>query len=214
MNIEFIPEEYASNSDDFMNFKIIIIGEAGVGKSCILKRAAKNNFDKDSLSTHSFEYLFMNYLVNGLKIKLQIWDTMGQEIYRSVVQGFYRNASLVILVYDITRKESYKSLDFWIKDVRSRTDTKMPIFIVGNKYDLEDSREIAFNVAKEYSVSKGAKFFTECSAKTGYKVENIFEEVAKYLYNTKKGLGKTNNSNKLKISSDNGGDKKKKKKCC
>ena len=214
MNIEFIPEEYASNSDDFMNFKIIIIGEAGVGKSCILKRAAKNNFDKDSLSTHSFEYLFMNYLVNGLKIKLQIWDTMGQEIYRSVVQGFYRNASLVILVYDITRKESYKSLDFWIKDVRSRTDTKMPIFIVGNKYDLEDIREIDGNVAKQYSISQGAKFFTECSAKTGYKVENIFEEVAKYLYNTKKGLGKTNNSNKLKISSDNGGDKKKKKKCC
>ena len=214
MNIEKIPKEDVSNEGDFINFKIIIIGDSGVGKSCILKRAVHNHFDEKYQATIGFEFLLLHYSVNGIKIKLQIWDTCGQELYRSLVQGFYRNTSLVILAYDISCKESYKSLDFWFEDLRKKLDKELPIFIVGNKYDLEDNREIDFNEAKEYSVSKGAKFFTECSAKTGYKVENIFEEAAKCLYNTREELGKINNFNKLKISSDNGGDKKKKKKCC
>ena len=130
-------------------------------------------------------------------------------MYRSLFQGYYRNTSLAILVYDISKKESYEGLDIWLKDIRSRLDQKLPIFIVGNKIGLEDDRKISFNEAKEFSISRGAIYFNECSSKTGDNIENIFCEVAKYLYIVyKESRKKGTSSNKLKI-----GHLKKKKKC-
>ena len=213
MNIKLIPESQVSNTNDYTNFKVIIIGDSGVGKSSILKRAVKNTFDENYQATIGFEFLLMHFIVNDFKIKLQIWDTCGQEMYRSLVQGFYRNTSLAVLVYDISRKETYEGLDIWIKDIRSRLDPQVPIFIAGNKYDLENDRTISSKDAQEFSKNRRIKYFTECSAKTGYNIENIFFEVAKYLYNIREELGKDKNSNKLKIG-ENNEQFKKKKKCC
>ena len=213
MDIKLIPESQVSNTNDFTNFKIIIIGDSGVGKSSILKRAVKNTFDENYQATVGFEFLLMHFIVNDFKIKLQIWDTCGQEMYRSLVQGFYRNTSLAVLVYDISRMETYEGLDIWLKDIRSRLDSQVPIFIAGNKYDLENDRKISSKDAQDFSKNRRTKYFTECSAKTGYNVENIFYEVAKYLYNIREELGKDKNSNKLKIGEDNV-QIPKKKKCC
>ena len=213
MNIKLIQESQVSNTNDYTNFKVIIIGDSGVGKSSILKRAVKNTFDDNYQATIGFEFLLMHFIVNDFKIKLQIWDTCGQEMYRSLVQGFYRNTSLAVLVYDISRKETYEGLDIWIKDIRARLDPQVPIFIAGNKYDLENDRKISSKDAQEFSKNRRTKYFTECSAKTGYNVENIFYEVAKYLYNIREELGKDKNSNKLKIG-ENNEQFKKKKKCC
>ena len=213
MNIKLIPESQVPNSNDYTNFKIIIIGDSGVGKSSILKRAVKNTFDENYQATVGFEFLLMHFIVNDFKIKLQIWDTCGQEMYRSLVQGFYRNTSLAVLVYDISRMDTYEGLDIWLKDIRSRLDSQVPIFIVGNKYDLENDRKISSKDAQDFSKNRRTKYFTECSAKTGYNVENIFYEVAKYLYNIREELGKDKNSNKLKIGEDNV-QIPKKKKCC
>ena len=149
MNIKLIPESQVSNTNDYTNFKVIIIGDSGVGKSSILKRAVKNTFDDNYQATVGFEFLLMHFIVNDFKIKLQIWDTCGQEMYRSLVQGFYRNTSLAVLVYDISRKETYEGLDIWIKDIRSRLDPQVPIFIAGNKYDLENDRTISSKDAQE-----------------------------------------------------------------
>ena len=197
---------------------MIIIGDSGVGKSSILKRAVKNRFDEGYQATIGFEFLLMHFCVNDLKIKLQIWDTCGQEMYRSLVQGFYRNTSLALIVYDISDKKTYENLDNWIRDLRSHTDPELPIFIAGNKFDLEDKRQVACNDAKDYSLSSRTKYFTECSAKTGYNVENIFYEAAKYLYNACKELGRNKipTNNKLKINKDvnNENNHIKKKKCC
>ena len=219
MDIKLIPESQVSNSDDFINFKIIIIGDSGVGKSSILKRAVKNRFDESYQATIGFEFLLMHFCVNDLKIKLQIWDTCGQEMYRSLVQGFYRNTSLALIVYDVSNKNTFENLATWLRDLRAHTDQELPIFIAGNKIDKESERQVAFNDAKDFSLSSRTKYFTECSAKTGYNVENIFYEAAKYLYNACKELGRNKipSNNKLKINKDDNNienNKNIKKKCC
>ena len=135
--IELLNSYKISQSDNFINFKLIIIGDSGVGKSCLLKRAVQNSFETGYQATIGFEFLLMHFKVNDLKIKLQIWDTCGQEMYRSLVQGFYRNTSLAIIVYDISRRPSFDALDVWLKDLRQHTEADIPVFIVGNKMDLK-----------------------------------------------------------------------------
>ena len=144
--IELLSDSQVSQGDNFINFKIIIIGDSGVGKSSLLKRAVQNRFDGSYQATIGFEFLLMHFKVNDLKIKLQIWDTCGQEMYRSLVQGFYRNTSLAIIVYDISSKKSYEGLDIWLKDLRQHTEENIPVFIIGNKMDLE--RQVSAEDAK------------------------------------------------------------------
>ena len=214
IKIDLIPDSQVSPTDDFINFKIIIIGDSGVGKSSILKRAVQNKFDQNYQATIGFEFLLMHFQVNELKIKLQIWDTCGQEMYKSLVQGFYRNTSLALVVYDINKKKTFENTDVWIKDLRQNTEEGLPIFIAGNKNDLE--REVALDEAKVYSTSTRTNYFTECSAKTGTNIQKIFYEAAICLYKTYKQIKSQNklpSSGKLKIG-DNKSLPVKKKKCC
>ena len=173
--VELLNSSQISQSDNFINFKIIIIGDSGVGKSSLLKRAVQNTFDTNYQATIGFEFLLMHFKVNDLKIKLQIWDTCGEEMYRSLVQGFYRNTSLAIIVYDISRKKSFEALEIWLKDLRQHTEEGIPVFIVGNKMDLQ--KDISTEEAKMFSVSNRTKFFTECSAKTGENVEQLLDMI-------------------------------------
>ena len=216
IKIEYLQDAQLSQSDNFINFKIIIVGDSGVGKSSLLKRAVQNKFDESYQATIGFEFLLMHFKVNDLKLKLQIWDTCGQEMYRSLVQGFYRNTSLALVVYDISHKKSYDNLDIWIKDIRQHTEQDLPIFIAGNKSDLE--RNVPFEEAKVFALSNRTNHFSECSAKTGYNVKEIFFEAAKYLYKAYKEFQSQNklpSSGRLKIGNDNDPVlDKKKKKCC
>jgi small GTP-binding protein len=216
VQIELLQDSQISQSDNFINFKIIIVGDSGVGKSSILKRAVQNRFDGSYQATIGFEFLLMHFQVNDLKLKLQIWDTCGQEMYRSLVQGFYRNTSLALVVYDVSQKKSYDGLDIWLKDIRQHTEQDLPIFIAGNKNDLK--REVPYDEAKVFAQSNRTKNFTECSAKVGNNVKEIFFEAAKYLYKTYKQFQNQNKlptSGRLKIGNDaNKGLDTKKKKCC
>ena len=216
IKIDLLQDSQISQTDNFINFKLIIVGESGVGKSSILKRAVQNRFDTSYQATIGFEFLLMHFQVNDLKIKLQIWDTCGQEMYRSLVQGFYRNTSLALVVYDINQRKTYDGLEPWIKDIRKHTEDDLPIFIAGNKNDLE--REVQFDEANVFSVSNRAIYFTECSAKTGYNVKEIFYEAAKHLYKTYKQFqsqNKLHSSGRLKIGQDSNKESSvKKKKCC
>jgi small GTP-binding protein len=198
--VELLNSSRISQSDNFINFKLIIIGDSGVGKSSLLKRAVQNAFESNYQATIGFEFLLMHFKVNDLKIKLQIWDTCGEEMYRSLVQGFYRNTSLAIIVYDISRKKSFEALEIWLKDLRQHTEADIPVFIVGNKMDLD--RDVSAEEAKIFSVSNRTKFFTECSAKTGENVKEIFFKAAQYLYDTYKVFQVQNKvpmSNRLKL---------------
>ena len=217
INVKIIKENDVSQSDNYINFKIIIIGDSGVGKSCLLKRAVHNIFDDKYQATLGFEFLCMHYQVNEIKMKLQIWDTCGQETYKSLVQGFYRNTSLGLIVYDINNKDSYDGADFWIKDIRNHIQEEIPLFVAGNKNDLE--RKVLVEDAQLYVSSNRIKYFTECSAKKGENVKELFEEAAKCLYKQyieyKSKNKKMSISEKKKIDLNKDDDLlKKKKKCC
>lgn len=183
LKVQYISEAEAEKIKDFTSFKVIIVGDSSVGKSCILKRAVHDNFESGYQATVGFEFLLMYYRINNVNIKLQIWDTCGQEMYRSLVQGFYRNTSLVIIVYDITSKKSFEDLDVWIKDITLHTDKETKVFIMGNKNDLKESREVEFDKLKQFcDVYDNVIYFKECSAKTGDNIKETFEETAKFLY--------------------------------
>ena len=188
MNVKLIPKYEISDTDDFIVFKIILVGNSGVGKYEILERACFQGFDQSYQATIGFEFLLMHFLVNDIKIKLQIWDTIGQEMYKSLIQGFYRNTSLALLIYDISDRRSFDYLDIQLKDIRAYKK-ELPIFIIGNRCDLE--RQISFDEGKDFSLANGAKYFMECSSKTGYNFENIFSEAAKYLYSVVKNITET-----------------------
>ena len=173
-------------SDDFpsfdLSFKIIIVGDSGVGKSCLSIKASRNYFEDFYSPTVGFEFLTFNVKVEDQNIKLQIWDTCGQEVYRSLISSFYRSASLAIIVYSIDNEESFINIEKWLNDVKSQSNPDVKIFIIGNKADLEDKREVTKEAGEKFFHEHKLSFFTETSAKTGFNVQNVFIEVAKELY--------------------------------
>ena len=218
IEIKKLEPNQISERDEFINFKTIIVGNSGVGKSSLLKRAVQRKFTDHYQATIGFEFLLLYYEINGVKIKLQIWDTCGEEMYRSLVQGFYRNTSLTLLVYSISDQKSYDDLYEWLNDIKKNTEKSMPIFLVGTKYDLDDElkiikKEDALNFVKQ----KNLQYFSESSAKTGYKVDEIFTEIARYLYfecylKGKKNIQKLKIGTKLDEGETPGNSKKKR--CC
>ena len=210
-----------SDKDDFITYKIIIVGNSGVGKSCFLKRAAQKKFTGSYQATIGFEFLLMYYEVNGTKFKLQIWDTCGQEMYRSLIQGFYRNTALTVLVYAVDDKKSFDDLEIWIKDLKLNSSPDIKIFLIGNKNDLENERVITKQMGEKFKEEYELDLFMETSAKTGYNAQELFIEAAKILYKDYNEYKKSkkhkdnengnNDENSIGLS-ENGS--KKKKKCC
>ena len=166
-----------------LTFKIIVIGDPGVGKSCLTGRAVKDKFDDQYAPTIGFEFLTYNVKIENKVIKLQIWDTCGQEMYRSLISNFYRNASLAMMVYSINSKESFQHINTWIKEVKLQSHPDVKIILIGNKSDLVDNREVTYDEAKKFQEENELLYFEETSAKTGKNAKEAFSEAAKILYN-------------------------------
>ena len=177
--VEVMPDDY--NQYD-LSFKMIVIGDAGVGKSCLTTKAAKGVFDDAYSATVGFEFLTFNVKLDGKVIKLQIWDTCGQEIYRSLISSFYRNASLAMMVYSIDSKESFIHIETWLKEVKLQSSPDIKIFLIGNKADLEEQREVKLEEAKQFKMENDFHYFNETSAKSGLNAQEVFIEAAKLLY--------------------------------
>ena len=165
-----------------LSFKIIIIGDPGVGKSCLTSQATKNYFDDSYSATVGFEFVTFNLKLNNTSVRLQIWDTCGQEIYRSLISSFYRNASLAMIVYSIDSRESFEHLDSWLKDVRLLCNPDVKVFLIGNKKDLDFQRVVSSEEAQKYVDDKEFDYFNETSAKTGFNAKEVFIRAAKVLY--------------------------------
>ena len=120
-----------------LNFKIIVIGNIGVGKSCLSLKATKGIFIEEYTSTVGFEFYCFNVKINNKIVKLQIWDTCGQEAYRSLIMNFYRNSSLAIVVYSVEDKTSFNDVNIWLKQVKTYGTSSCKIFLIGNKIDSE-----------------------------------------------------------------------------
>lgn len=220
---QMISEELAQYD---MSFKLIIIGDSSVGKSSITARASKNIFENYYSATVGFEFFTLLYKVNTQNVRLQIWDTCGQEEYRSLIQNFYRNASLAILVYSIDNKTSFDNLEVWLNEIKTKGNPDVRIFLVGNKNDLEEKREISTEEGKKFAEEQNFCEFIETSAKSGNNVQELFKKAAVILYKDhaayKDMANKTEKSIKIPIPNEenyNILDKEeedivRKKKCC
>jgi small GTP-binding protein len=179
LKCQIITEE--SPSFD-LSFKIIIVGDSGVGKSCLSIKASRNYFEDFYSPTVGFEFLTFNVKIEDQNIKLQIWDTCGQEVYRSLISSFYRSASLAIIVYSIDNEESFNNIEKWLNDIKTQSSPDVKIFLIGNKADLDDKRKITREQGEKFSNEHKISFFTETSAKTGLNVQNVFIQAAKELF--------------------------------
>ncbi len=180
INYEILPEDYTQYD---LSFKIIVIGDSGVGKSCLTNKATKNIFEESYNATVGFEFFSFNIKMFEKIIKLQIWDTCGQELYRSLITNFYRNASLAIMVYAINNKDSFDNIDVWLKELKIHSNPDSKVFLIGNKIDLENERKVSREQGEEYSNQNNFSLFMESSAKTGFNAQKIFIEAARILYN-------------------------------
>ena len=146
----------------------------GVGKSCLLHQFTEKKFMPDTAHTIGVEFGTRIIEVAGQKVKLQIWDTAGQERFRAVTRSYYRGAAGVLLVYDTTRRTTFNHLSSWLTDARNLTNPKTVIFLIGNKSDLSQQRDVGFEEAKQFADDNGLQFM-ECSAKkfVFYRLFNI-----------------------------------------
>ena len=186
--------------------KIVLVGDSGTGKTCIIDRFVNDKFDKTQMSTAcpSFCTKIIKYPEYNETINLDIWDTAGQEVYRSISKLFYKSASVGVLVYDITNIQSFNHIkEYWYKELKENTDSNIIFYIVGNKVDLFEEEQVNSKDAKEYAKSIGAGFYLT-SAKSNLEISKLFIEAGKkYIdpnYNSESG-------NKANIINNNKNDK-------
>ena len=213
-------EEYS------MIFKMILIGDSGVGKTNILSRYINNTFSETTKSTVGVELGTKVEEFNNTKIKVQIWDTAGQERYKSITKTYYKGAKGALIVYDITKKESFQNIDKWIQDLKEFGEEDASILIIGNKSDLEDKREVTTEeVKKKAEIYKIA--FCETSALKAKNIDYAFQTLIKLVaekmelkknkenkYGNQSNVISTGVSLETKIITEDNRPKNKEKYCC
>lgn len=162
-------------------FKVVLIGDSGVGKSNLLSRFTRNEFNLESKSTIGVEFATRSIVVDGKRIKAQIWDTAGQERYRAITSAYYRGAVGALLVYDIAKHLTYENVERWLRELRDHADDNIVIMLVGNKSDLRHLRAVPTDEAKAFA-EKNNLSFIETSALDSSNVENAFQHILTAIY--------------------------------
>ena len=202
--------------------KYVIIGDSGVGKSNILLQYINGKFVEDFKATVGVEFGAKNIEINNRIYRIQVWDTAGQEQFRSIARAYYKNSVCACIVYDITSRNSFNSIQNWIDDCTKQTPKSILLILIGNKNDLNDKREVQYEEGAEFA-RKRNMIFLETSAKTGNNINDIFEKSVQQ-------IDKNILENKYDLTNENCGirrgktdsfvlsvettKKKKKKKCC
>jgi len=197
----------SSNSESDLVYKILLLGDSEVGKSCFLMRYSDNVFVENYISTIGLDYkLKFVQLDSGETIKVQLWDTAGQDRYRTIAKNYYKGSHGILLLYDITKEKSFGNIREWIKTIKEEVYDNTIIFIIGNKIDKTEERVISTeqgkNLAEEYKLP-----FFEASAKSGENVDEIFKSLYKKISEVYIDIQKEGGT---KLSTQH----KKKKKCC
>ncbi|WJX64071.1 Ras-related protein RABA2a [Trifolium repens] len=211
------------NEYDYL-FKVVLIGDSGVGKSNILSRFTRNEFCLESKSTIGVEFATRTLQVEGKTVKAQIWDTAGQERYRAITSAYYRGAVGALLVYDITKRQTFENVQRWLRELRDHADSNIVIMMAGNKSDLNHLRAVASEDAESLAEKEGLSFL-ETSALEALNVEKAFQTILFDIYHiiSKKALaaqeatstsgvphGTTINVSNLSDNNNNNGSKT----CC
>ncbi|KAL3522395.1 hypothetical protein ACH5RR_015229 [Cinchona calisaya] len=172
---------YRADEDYDYLFKVVLIGDSGVGKSNLLSRFTRNEFSQESKSTIGVEFATRSIQVDDKIVKAQIWDTAGQERYRAITSAYYRGAVGALIVYDVTRHVTFENVERWLKELRDHTDANIVIMLVGNKADLRHLRAVPTVDATAFAERENT-FFMETSALEALNVENAFTEVLSQIF--------------------------------
>ena len=168
-----------SSTDTDLVYKILLLGDSEVGKSCFLMRYADNVFVDNYITTIGLDYkLKYIQLDSGQVIKVQLWDTAGQDRYRTIAKNYYKGSHGILLLYDVTKTSSFENIREWIKDIREEVYEKAIIFLIGNKIDKKDQIKIKTEEGEKLAEEFNIPFF-EASAKSGENVDEIFKALYK-----------------------------------
>ena len=199
------------SSDSSKTFKILTIGESGVGKTCILRRFVENKFLKNHLATIGIDFKTKTLNINNQEIKLKIWDTAGQERFRNITTQYYKGADGIVLIYDVTDDASYEKIRDWMEQILSNTKREdIGLVLLGNKCDMEPravTEEQGNKMAEELKVS-----YFETSALTGQGINEAFNELTRDIMK-RKGVGDGGNEN-LELKNNISKKKKDGNGCC
>ncbi|XP_025192502.1 ras-related protein Rab-43 [Melanaphis sacchari] len=171
----------AEDNFDFL-FKIVLIGDCGTGKTCVVQRFKSGTYAENQGNTIGVDFSMKTIKIDGKKVKLQIWDTAGHERFRTITQSYYRSANGVLLVYDITKRATFLNLQRWVEEVRRYTSSNVLLVLIGNKCDLEENRQVELSEADAM-----CEYFPELlsvletSAKENKNIEEAFVTIASEL---------------------------------
>ena len=160
-------------------YKILLLGDSSVGKTCFLMRYADNTFQEIHMSTIGLDYKLKNVqLDDGKIVKIQIWDTAGQDRFRSITKNYYKGAHGIILIYDVTSRKTFENIKNWVKQIKEEVSDKVTIILVGNKIDDETNRKVSTEEGEAMAKEVNLEFF-ETSAKSGTNIDSTFNELVK-----------------------------------
>ncbi|PFH33217.1 Rab1 protein [Besnoitia besnoiti] len=169
-------------------FKLVLIGDSGVGKSCLLLRFSDDAFTESYITTIGVDFRFRTINVDSEVVKLQIWDTAGQERFRTITSAYYRGADGIVLVYDVTDRESFSHVDEWLAEVNRYANENTCKILVGNKCEKSDDRQVSTEEGQRKAEELGIAFI-ETSAKNAINVDEAFTVVARELIKMKQSAG-------------------------
>ena len=204
------------NNNKEVILKIIILGSSQVGKTSILNRYFNNEFQENMLSTIGIDFKTKFFKFDGNKVKFTYIDTAGQEKFRAISVNYLKGTHGVILVFDLTNKETFDLIENWIEDIKQNNQSDIAKILLGNKSDILDSRQVSIEDAEELANKLGCKYY-EGSAKTGENITEALDEIAKISYDYYQN---SDHRDSIRLSSDVNNDNKKeenskkKKKCC
>ena len=201
-----------------MMVKVVLVGDSGVGKTNIMSKYLKNQFREESKATVGVEFGSKQFSVEGHQVKAQIWDTAGQERYKAITSAYYKGAKGAFIVYDMTRKNTFDSVNRWVSDITAAADKRITLILIGNKSDLEDQRQVSKEQGEEKAKELGLAFL-ETSACSGENLDKAFQmminEVYKKCQEDIVGETEDNQVDQGKdITLDKAKGKPEKKKCC
>jgi len=162
--------------------KFIVIGDSSVGKSNIISKYKEDKFDEKGQPSIGVQFIAKNVVIENTTFRLQVWDTAGQETFRSMTRIYYKNSSCAFIVYDITEKESFNHVESWISECKKIAPETVLLVLIGNKSDLNESREVSYEEGLKFA-EKNKMLFFETSAKNGVNIENIFKKSVENISN-------------------------------